>query len=209
MIRVFNFQWYLVAFAVAAYLVKLYRDYNRLRSFKGPWASGWTSIWLVRAVAGLQTHIELAAVCEKYGKYIATPACLMRYPTLPLVLVVLDKSARAIMTDSIPTGSVARIGPNTLVTSSPELIFRMSAARSLYTKGYWYAGLRLPPGQDNLFSQMDEKKHTHRKAQMADGVSHTLYHSAHSGLLTHPPIVLWQDKSVPRKYDRHPRPQPR
>jgi hypothetical protein len=46
----------------------------------------------------------------------------------------------------------------------------MSAARSPYTKGDWYAGLRLPPGQDNLFSQMDEKKHTIRKAQMADGV---------------------------------------
>jgi hypothetical protein len=46
----------------------------------------------------------------------------------------------------------------------------MSAARSPYTKGDWYAGLRLPPGQDNIFSQMDEKMHTIRKAQMADGV---------------------------------------
>jgi hypothetical protein len=69
---------------------------------------------------------------------------------------------------------VARIGPNTLVTSSPELIQRMNAARSSYTKGSWYAGLRLPPGQDNIFSQMDEKKHTTRRAQMADGVRQTL-----------------------------------
>ncbi|KFY37707.1 hypothetical protein V494_04641 [Pseudogymnoascus sp. VKM F-4513 (FW-928)] len=66
-------------------------------------------------------------------------------------------------------GPVARIAPNKLVTSSPELLFRMSAARSLYTRSDWYAGLRLPPGQDNIFSTMDEKKHTRRRAQMADG----------------------------------------
>jgi hypothetical protein len=79
------------------------------------------------------------------------------------------------MTYVLLVGSLARIAPNTLVTSSPELIFRMNAARSPYTKGFWYAGLRLPPGQDNLFSQMDEKKHTLRKAQMADGVRHVLH----------------------------------
>lgn len=67
-------------------------------------------------------------------------------------------------------GTVARIGPNMLVTDSPELIFKMSAARSPYTRGDWYAGLRLPPGQDNIFSTMDEKRHTKRRAQMADGV---------------------------------------
>src|SRR3979490_1902598 len=82
------------------------------------------------------------------------------------------------MTLGLPIGSIARIAPNTLVTSSPELIFRMNAARSPYTKGFWYAGARLPPGQDNLFSQMDERKHTLRRAQMADGVRHNLrYHT--------------------------------
>lgn len=68
------------------------------------------------------------------------------------------------------TGSIARVGPNTLVTSSPDLIMRMSAARSLYSKGDWYAGTRVPPGQDNIFSQQDDEKLARRRAQMADGV---------------------------------------
>jgi hypothetical protein len=50
----------------------------------------------------------------------------------------------------------------------------MSAARSPYTKGSWYADLRLPPGEDNILSQMDEKKHTTIRAQMADGVRQML-----------------------------------
>lgn len=84
---------YLVAIAFGAYLIKYYRDYNRLRTFKGPWTCGWTNLWLVRAVAGLRTHTELAAVCEKYGKWIVTSACLMRYhPALHFATVVLDTS---------------------------------------------------------------------------------------------------------------------
>ena len=62
-------RWFLVIVALAAYVVKLYRDYDRLKDFKGPWATPWTSFWLVRAVAGLQTHAELYEVCRKYGKY--------------------------------------------------------------------------------------------------------------------------------------------
>ena len=60
-------RWYLVALAVAAYTLKLYRDYDRLKEFKGPWATPWTNFWLVRAVSGLQTHAELYEVCQKYG----------------------------------------------------------------------------------------------------------------------------------------------
>lgn len=70
----------------------------------------------------------------------------------------------------ITTGPIARVGPNTLVTNSPDLIMRMSAARSPYSKADWYAGSRIPPGQDNIFSQQNEEKHARRRAQMADGV---------------------------------------
>ncbi|KAL5327503.1 hypothetical protein ACEPPN_005201 [Leptodophora sp. 'Broadleaf-Isolate-01'] len=66
-------------------------------------------------------------------------------------------------------GILARMGPNTLVTTSPELIMRMNAARSPYRKGDWYDGLMMPPGQHNIFSQRDEEMHSRRRAQMADG----------------------------------------
>ncbi|KAL2060597.1 hypothetical protein VTL71DRAFT_9238 [Oculimacula yallundae] len=64
-------------------------------------------------------------------------------------------------------GSVARIGPNMLVTTSPELLTRMSAARSPYVN--WYQGVNMPPGIHNILSQCDEDKHSHRRKQMADG----------------------------------------
>jgi hypothetical protein len=61
-------RWYLVIVAITAYAIKLYRDYDRLKDFKGPWATPWTSFWLVRAVSGLQTHAKLDEVCQKYGR---------------------------------------------------------------------------------------------------------------------------------------------
>ena len=64
----FTSRWYLVAVAVAVYAIKLYRDYDRLKDFKGPWVAPWTSFWLVRAAGGLQTHAELYEVCKKYGR---------------------------------------------------------------------------------------------------------------------------------------------
>jgi hypothetical protein len=70
----------------------------------------------------------------------------------------------------VKIGSIARIGPNTLVTNSPDLVIRMSAVRSLYRRSDFYAAAKVQPGKDNTFSQMDEEKHTRRRAQMADGV---------------------------------------
>jgi hypothetical protein len=62
-----NYGWYVVALAIATYMAKIYHDYDRLKDFKGPWLGGWTSLWLMRAVSGLQTHAEFARVCKKYG----------------------------------------------------------------------------------------------------------------------------------------------
>lgn len=68
-------------------------------------------------------------------------------------------------------GELARIGPKILLTSDPELLQRMSSARSGYMRSDWYSGQKLEVDQDNLFSTLDEKIHTRRRAQMAPGVS--------------------------------------
>lgn len=64
--------WYLLAvvfaFALAAYLAQSYKQYLKLRAFRGPLTSGWSNVWLVRAVMRQNTHIDFANVCEKYGK---------------------------------------------------------------------------------------------------------------------------------------------
>lgn len=68
-------------------------------------------------------------------------------------------------------GELARVGPSILLTSDPELLQRMSSARSGYTRADWYSGQKLEIGHDNLFSTLDEKIHMKRRAQMAAGVS--------------------------------------
>ncbi|RDW87449.1 hypothetical protein BP5796_03143 [Coleophoma crateriformis] len=123
-----------VGLAVAGYVVRLWSQYNRLKAFKGPLGTGFTNLWLVKAVLGLNTHLEYYNVCKKYG---------------PL----------------------SRVGPDTLITDSPELLIRMNAARSAYTKGAWYKGNRIQPGHDNVFSMLSETGHAQRRSQMAAGYS--------------------------------------
>ncbi|KAF4637192.1 hypothetical protein G7Y89_g902 [Cudoniella acicularis] len=53
-------------------------------------------------------------------------------------------------------GELARIGPNLLLTSDPDLIQRRQ---------------KIEVGRDNMFSTIDENLHTHRRAQMAIGYS--------------------------------------
>ena len=48
----------------------------------------------------------------------------------------------------------------------------MNAVRSPYTRSTWFnAATRVEPGKDHVFSQLDEEKHTKRRAQIASGYS--------------------------------------
>jgi hypothetical protein len=58
-----------------------------------------------------------------------------------------------------------------LITNDPELLKRMSAARSSYTRSDWYLAFRLMVGIDNVSTMLDDKEHTKRRAQMHNGVS--------------------------------------
>ncbi|KAK5724043.1 hypothetical protein LTR17_013705 [Elasticomyces elasticus] len=66
-------------------------------------------------------------------------------------------------------GSTARIAPGMLITSDPELFRRMSAVRSPFTRGRWYAALKLHPERDNITSYVDETKHAAIRNRMAPG----------------------------------------
>ncbi|KAI4623046.1 uncharacterized protein J4E87_006139 [Alternaria ethzedia] len=70
------------------------------------------------------------------------------------------------------SGPLARIGPNDLITSSPDLLAHMNAVRSPYTRTAWYnKAVRMEVGKDHVFSQLDEAQHTKRRQQMASGYS--------------------------------------
>lgn len=75
------------------------------------------------------------------------------------------------LTLGVMTGPIARVGPNDLITSSPELLTYMSAVRSPYTRSKWYnRAARYQPGKDHVFSELDEDKHKLRRQQMTHGV---------------------------------------
>lgn len=68
-------------------------------------------------------------------------------------------------------GPLVRIGPNKLLSTDPDVLRRMSAVRSNYTKGKFYASGRIVPGVDNVVSARNPTKHKLMRAQMAPGVS--------------------------------------
>ena len=58
-----------------------------------------------------------------------------------------------------------------LITTDPELYRRMNAVRSTFTRGPWYAALKLHPDRDNITSYVDERKHADIRSRMAPGYS--------------------------------------
>lgn len=58
-----------------------------------------------------------------------------------------------------------------LITSDPDLFRRMSAVRSSFTRGPWYAALKLHPERENITSYVDERKHADIRSRMAPGYS--------------------------------------
>lgn len=69
------------------------------------------------------------------------------------------------------TGSTARIAPKMLITSDPDLVRRMSAARSTFTRGSWYTCLKLHPDSENVVCYTDEDKHNDMRSRLSHGYS--------------------------------------
>lgn len=67
-------------------------------------------------------------------------------------------------------GSIARVGPNDLITSDPDLMKRMLNVRTPYKRSDWYDGMRLDPAKDNVLSMRDDDLHFKLRSKMAAGV---------------------------------------
>ncbi|KAK4464777.1 cytochrome P450 monooxygenase mpaDE [Cladorrhinum samala] len=68
-------------------------------------------------------------------------------------------------------GSIARIGPNLLLTSDPDLLKRMLAVRTKYKRGDWYDAAQFDPGHQNIISERDDAAHNKLRGKMAAGYS--------------------------------------
>ncbi len=66
-------------------------------------------------------------------------------------------------------GTLARVGPNELVTSDPDLVRHMHANRSPCVRSPHYRAYRFKPGADNILSETDEHRHQDLRNNMASG----------------------------------------
>ena len=67
-------------------------------------------------------------------------------------------------------GPIARIGPNLLITNSPEVWMHVNKEPEYKRSNWWYHALRIEHRRDNVFSETDNVKHDKRRLQMMPGV---------------------------------------
>lgn len=83
------------------------------------------------------------------------------------VILQLDAGLKS----TVKIGPIARVGPNDLITASPELIMRINAVRSPYSRtGWFYQATRHRADVNHVFSEMDEEKHVDLRQRMVPGV---------------------------------------
>lgn len=68
-------------------------------------------------------------------------------------------------------GKVVRIAPNDVLVSDPDALWRINSARSSYSRGGWYGGIRFNPYGDSVFSEMNTAAHDKRKSKLFFGFS--------------------------------------
>lgn len=66
-------------------------------------------------------------------------------------------------------GPLVRVSPNTLICSDPDVLRRMSDRKSPYTRDEFYVTGRLVPGEDNIFSEINEELHSAKRKRMLAG----------------------------------------
>jgi hypothetical protein len=67
-------------------------------------------------------------------------------------------------------GPIARIGPNALITSSPEVWIHINTKPGYNRSDWYFKAARLEHRRDHIFSQRDNLLHDERRKQIAPGV---------------------------------------
>ena len=51
-----------------ARVISTFRQFFRLRQYKGPPIAGFSKWWMIKHVGGGRTHLDVYEVCQKYGE---------------------------------------------------------------------------------------------------------------------------------------------
>lgn len=170
----------LVALVTLGWAVRAVHSWRRLRHVPGPALARWSSLWMVKRLSSGRFHEAMCEVMEEYGEFLSPGDSFFVQPHSSHGHVGFGAPSRAVRSravlcscqagvDQLP-GPLVRIGPNELTCSDPDVLRRMSAARSLYTKGEFYETGRIIPGHDNIVTQRDDAKHKALRAQMTNAV---------------------------------------
>lgn len=131
---------------IGYYVYTAVQTWRPLRHIPGPFLGKFSYLFIMKTQKSGKQHMRYRELSDKYG--------MLLRASLQHLLIIHE-------------GSLVRIGPNTLTTSDPELIRRMSAARSVYRRSDWYTGMRVDPHLDNILSELDTDVHDKRRAKMA------------------------------------------
>ncbi len=184
--------------SLAYFIISGLHSYYRLREFRGPWLAVTSRLWILKCVYYKNMHWELKKVCEKYGTRESGGSTEQQ--------VLEGRSLTIWCFDN--AGSVARIGPNDLVTDDPELLIKMSAVRSPYSKSETYSGTQFDLELNHVFSERDEKRHLDLRRRLTPGVRRPLSKPGSVDAELFVNTVLRKGESAPRRKRRQPHPGP-
>ncbi len=116
---------WLLGAAVATFLLRTVMQWYRLSHVPGPFWAAFSKYWMVKQSLRGRQPTAIKEVNDKYGRSYSLRA------TLGTTWYLYDF---ALAYRRLP-GSLARIGPNELVTDDPEVLRKMMAVRSEYARG--------------------------------------------------------------------------
>ncbi|KAF2431027.1 putative cytochrome P450 monooxygenase [Tothia fuscella] len=114
--------------------------------------------WVVVSIAALLYALERCRACLRLSAF-KGPSSTDRSEVWHALTILTWRSHLIYKDVTDKYGTIARVGLNELLTSSPEVLVHMNAVRSGYTRATWF----------NRSFQVDEEKHTRRRQQMAAG----------------------------------------
>ena len=129
----------------------MYYQRASLSVIAGPTWAPITRLWIVKTLASWRSHEIVVGVNERYG--------------------TLNSWSRNVRLFLFFEGSLARIGPNHLITSDPILTRRILSARSPYKRGPWFDLIRIDPHLTNIVSERDKQRHNRLRYKMSTSVS--------------------------------------
>jgi len=65
--QLYEARFLLLVGLLTTYFATKLRTFLRLRHFKGPFSTGWSEAWHIRAILSLKSHIKYMEVTNRYG----------------------------------------------------------------------------------------------------------------------------------------------